>query len=226
MSRPERTDRAVTGQQARPHDLLWLNTLNALIGPSGPLPGWVGNEWCPALPVVVRRDFSAKGWIPVGIRGSRRHERLAAWTLPEHIRRLITPESLVEKTKLRHSPFFSNGPVSALLQLASLDWPWTWGVTGSCAYALATGCPVMHGNSDLDLLIRCPQPVKGEQFAFLIGKLDSLPCRVDVQIETPAGAFALAEWLRRGEKGGRVLLKTNAGPVLTFDPWQKEEKKA
>ncbi|MBU5894992.1 hypothetical protein JVW19_23735, partial [Vibrio cholerae O1] len=38
-------------------------------------------------------------------------------------------------------------------------WRWTWGVTGSCGYALATGLPVMHADSDLDLTVRCPQPV-------------------------------------------------------------------
>lgn len=224
MPETGKTHRAADGRPSRPHDLLWLKASDALILPPGPLPGWVESGWRSALPVVVRRDFSEKGWIPVGIRGKRRHERLAAWTLPDHIRRSVTPESLIEKAKLMDSPFFTSGPVRALLQLASLEWPWTWGVTGSCAYALATGCTVMHDRSDLDLLIRCPHPVEEDRFSFLVGKLGALPCRVDVQIETPVGAFALTEWLRNGKKGGLVLLKKATGPVLTADPWKREDE--
>lgn len=41
-------------------------------------------------------------------------------------------------------------------------WPWGWGVTGSTGYALATEIPVLHAASDLDLLIRAPQPLDRE----------------------------------------------------------------
>ncbi len=37
-----------------------------------------------------------------------------------------------------------------------------WGVTGSTGYALATEIPVLHAASDLDLLIRAPQPLDRE----------------------------------------------------------------
>ncbi|MEZ2696443.1 phosphoribosyl-dephospho-CoA transferase MdcG domain-containing protein, partial [Hafnia alvei] len=47
-----------------------------------------------------------------------------------------------------------------------------------------------------------------------------LPCRTDVQVETPLGAFALTEWLR----DKRVMLKTSTGPVLTRDPWLPSEE--
>ncbi|MBO4790273.1 MAG: hypothetical protein J5492_04590 [Oxalobacter sp.] len=47
--------------------------------------------------------------------------------------------------------------------------------------------------------------------------ITKLPCRADIQVETPLGAFSLKEWLR--EETGRVLLKTNTGPVLTAAPW-------
>ncbi|MBS0976476.1 phosphoribosyl-dephospho-CoA transferase MdcG domain-containing protein, partial [Serratia rubidaea] len=87
--------------------------------------------------------------------------------------------------------------------------------TGSCGYALATGLPVMHADSDLDLTVRCPQPVDRAALQALAQRLRTLPCRVDMQIETPHGGFALNEWLR----DGRVLLKTNGGPYLTDAPW-------
>ena len=47
--------------------------------------------------------------------------------------------------------------------------------------------------------------------------------RLDVQVETPLGAFALAEWSR---SGGSVLLKTPAGPRLVADPWDGPPRRA
>lgn len=47
--------------------------------------------------------------------------------------------------------------------------------------------------------------------------LGTSPVPLDVQIATPVGAFALREWLRTR---GRVLLKTDTGPILCNDPWQ------
>ena len=50
----------------RPHDLLWLRDGNALAAISE---SWVSQFWHPGLPVVVRRDRSETGLIPVGVRG-------------------------------------------------------------------------------------------------------------------------------------------------------------
>ena len=44
--------------------------------------------------------------------------------------------------------------------------------------------------------------------------------RIDVQVETQCGGFALNEWLRTG---GPVLLKTARGPVLRNDPWHTDD---
>jgi hypothetical protein len=60
---------------------------------------------------------------------------------------------------LLRSPFVTQPPVQVALQLSQQAWPWTWGITGSTGYALATGIPVIHADSDLDLLIRAPQPI-------------------------------------------------------------------
>ena len=214
----------------RPHDLLWLDSPAALFS-GNPLPAWVGKQWHTGLPVVVRRDKRSKGPIPVGIRGKRRSERAAAWVSPDSVRHVVTPESLAtDRQKLAASPFARTKPVRAIFELARLELPWTWGVTGSCAYALATGQSVMHEDSDLDILIRCPDRQERNAFDRLAQALDTLVCRTDIQIETPTGAFALKEWLRNppgmvgsGEKNdnrGRILLKTDSGPVLCADPWQ------
>ena len=208
----------------RPHDLIRVNGADALQS-AAPLPDWVGEVWHPGLPLVVRRDFSADGRIPAGIRGNTRAERVAVWVDPAAVIETVMPEMLVADTgKLAASPFADTRPVQALLELASRSIPWSWGVTGSCGYALATGKAVMHADSDLDILVRCPKPAKPADFAGLADIMASLPCRTDVQIETPAGAFALKEWLRERQhnSGRRVLLKTDFGPVLTDNPWRPE----
>ncbi|MGL5388438.1 MAG: malonate decarboxylase holo-ACP synthase [Enterobacterales bacterium] len=199
----------------RPHDLIWINE-RAALGADEALPEWVSQQWRTSLPLVVRRDVQEGGRIPVGIRGMKRSQRAAAWVSEEAIRRIVTPESLVsEPVALLHSTFVSQQPVQALIMLAQRPWPWTWGVTGSCGYALATEIPVMHADSDLDLVVRCPQPASLDDLQRLAMWLQALPCRADAQLETPLGGFALSEWLR----DGRAMLKTAAGPRLTRDPW-------
>lgn len=203
----------------RPHDMLWTDGFSSLIS-DDPLPSWVNEQWNASLPLVVRRDHSGKGLIPVGIRGKEKHERAPAWIAPENVTKRLSPESLVkDREKLLASPFADAKPVKAIVDILELNLPYAWGPTGSCAYALASGRAVMHAESDLDMLIRCADPVLPEAFASLLAKWDTLPCKADIQIETPFGAFALKEWIR--EKGGRVLLKTDSGPILTDNPWNE-----
>lgn len=199
----------------RVHDLIWLAGAADL---QGELPEWVNSQWRSALPLVVRRDWDAGGRIPVGIRGLRRDQRAAAWVLPEAVRRCVPPDSLSESELLLRSPFVSLPPVQAAIQLAQQRWGWQWGITGSVGYALATEVPVMHAESDLDLVLRCDVPVVENELTRWQQFTQQLPCRVDTQVETPQGAFALAEWLREG----RVMLKTNRGPRLTAQPWSAE----
>lgn len=200
----------------RPHDLLWLTARDALEEVTEP---WVAEIWHAGSPVVVRRDVDSSGRVPVGVRGMRREQRAAAWVKREQITRVVAPEQLIEPQSLLRSPFISQPPVQLALQLAQQSFPWRWGVTGSTAYALATGIPVIHATSDLDLLIRAPQPLSAEELARWQQQLSGGLCRADTQVETPNGGFALAEWLR----DGRVMLKTNHGPRLVSDPWHRED---
>ena len=78
---------------------------------------------------------------------------------------------------------------------------------------------MLHAASDLDLLIRAPQPLDREALREWQARVAQLPCRADTQVETPYGAFALNEWLR----DGRALLKTSRGARLTATPWHREE---
>lgn len=203
----------------RAHDLLWLKP--GVLSGKPELPEWVDVCWTDDMPVVVRRDFSPEGLIPVGIRGRKRSERAATWVCCQDVTRKLSPEEIIDSLRHRKRlPFSIMKPMQALLMLLEADLQETWGVTGSCAFALATGMAVMHEESDLDLLVRCPQPLPKTHFLEMADTLKRLPCRADVQIEVPAGAFSLKEWLREGND--KVLLKTNQGPVLTAMPWQPE----
>jgi len=199
----------------RPHDLLWLRNSSALATIKE---SWVSPFWHPGLPVVVRRDHRESGLIPIGVRGEHREQRAAGWTTPADIIRVVTPESLAERTLLLASPFAAYAPVSAAIALSETVWPWCWGITGSTGFALATQRPTLHAASDLDLVIRAPEPLQRDALQRWQTETDALGCRVDTQVETPSGAFALNEWLREG----RVLLKTDTGPILTASPWSRE----
>jgi phosphoribosyl-dephospho-CoA transferase len=203
-----------------PHDLLWIDDGRRLHWRPSP-PSWVAAQWSPLLPLVVRRDGSLPASIPVGIRGTQRSLRAAAWVNADAVTRTATPEALVGQ--LARSDLGANEalPVmQALRQMAAADWPWPWGVTGSCGYMLATGLPACRAESDLDLLIRSPRPPQPRDFAPLMAFIAALPCRVDIQLETPLGGCALTEWLR----GGKVMVKTADGPIRVTDPWAHEEQ--
>lgn len=198
-----------------PHDLIWVSDRTAL---QGDLPEWVASQWRSALPLVVRRDYDEGGRVPVGVRGLRRDLRAAGWVDPRHIRRILSPEMLSDPARLLASPYISQPPLQAAVQLAQQAWTWRWGITGSVGYALATEVPVLRASSDLDLLIRSEQPLDRAELSRWQTFVSQLPCRVDTQIGTPRGGFALNEWLREG----RVLLKTPHGPCLTDRPWSTE----
>lgn len=200
----------------RPHDLIWLNARDAL---EGAIESWVDGVWHTGLPVVVRRDVDEAGRIPVGVRGMKRDQRAAGWVKPIAVTRICTPESLVDPQVLLRSPFISQPPVQVALLLSQQQWPWRWGITGSTGYALATGIPVIHASSDLDLTIRAPQALDRSSLEEWQQQLTDGLCRADTQVETPYGAFALNEWLR----DGKALLKTSRGPRLVSDPWSREE---
>ena len=201
----------------RPHDLIWLTTRDALEDIQEP---WVDAAWHTGMPVVVRRDVEGSGRIPVGVRGLKREQRAAGWVNPHQIARVVSPEQLSAEESLLRSPFITQPPVQVAVQLSRISWPWMWGITGSTGYALATGIAVIHAASDLDLLIRAPQPLSRTDLLSWQSQLEGALCRADTQVETPLGGFALNEWLR----DGKTLLKTDRGPRLTANPWAWEEQ--
>lgn len=200
----------------RPHDLIWIDHKTTLFCDNA-WPEWVSKQWQTHLPLVIRRDHQQQQYLPIGVRGSKRSERFAAYVNRADIVKCISPEALLNELDdyiARQSIVFPT--IQALGQLKQFGLPWRWGVTGSCGYALATDEPVISDESDLDLLIRCPDKPNNSVLIDLKALLVMLPCRVDVQIETSYGGFALNEWLR----DEHVMLKTNTGPILTKNPWK------
>lgn len=204
----------------RPHDLIWLKKT---AHPPVDLPAWAVNTWNNGLPVVVRRDRVKSGAlsiIPVGIRGNARYQRIATFIKTEDICRIVTPECLAQKQRLSTSQYVLLPQIQGAIALSEQEWPWTWGITGSCGYTLATNHSVMHYKSDLDLIIRCPHPIGKHEFKRWESILSTQKFSVDTQIDTPHGGFALNDWLNND----RVLLKTSFGPYLTKTPWQAPKR--
>ncbi|HRP22616.1 MAG TPA: malonate decarboxylase holo-ACP synthase [Thauera sp.] len=202
----------------RAHDLLWLRT--TAIAAGAPLPDWAEAAW----PVVVRRaEPGRQGLVAVGLRGRARNQRHAAWVALAQVMRRCTPEALARERGWARCPGSGLACLDALARIAPmLDAAGlTWGPTGGVGFALASGAAVLHQGSDLDLLVRAPRPFAERELGLLRTLRSHAGCRLDVQIDTGCGGFALDEWL-----AGRrtVLLKTANGPRLVSDPWQPQKQ--
>ncbi len=200
----------------RPHDLLWGMTPDQLPSEA---PAWAVQALAAGHPVVVRRALCEPGWVAVGIRGASREQRFAA-TMPIHaIQRLLSPEQLTPRVPGQWLALRALAAIKPLLDATGLP----WGPTGGVGFQLATGIPVLHDASDLDLILRTADPIDRQQARALLAALTNAPCRIDLQLETPSGAVALREWA--GESS-RVLLKCAEGARLVDNPWQPLERAA
>lgn len=203
----------------RPHDLLWGLRPEQLPQEA---PAWARAALGGHVPVVVRRAPAESGWVAVGIRGAAREQRYATWMCLSDISRLVTPQAVARAGRWRNHAQSHWPALRALSELAPrLDaLGLAWGVTGSLGFELASGIAAAHPDSDLDLSLRAPYHLPREWARTLCRLLDEAPGRVDLQLETPYGAVALREWA--GE-APRVLLKTQHGPLLISDPWQRQQ---
>ena len=199
-----------------PHDLLWGMPLSALPDEA---PKWAVEALLAGQPVVVRRQAMPSGQVAVGLRGRGREQRYGASMSLSDIERRVSPEQLIDSPadSLRDWP-----ALRALRQvrpvMVALDM--TWGVAGSAGFELACGFAALNQDSDLDLILRTPEPFSRRCAAELVEALDTPVCRVDVQLQLDQGAVALREWAR---PTGRVLLKTATGARLVTDPWHLVE---
>jgi len=202
------------------HCLLRIDSADALRGETVP-PRWVFERLARAPWVVVRRARHRDGCLPVGVRGATRAERFAGWLRPESVRASLSPLQLAARRA-----WCSNARRAEVAALAALDDVETimernglgpsWGVAGSVAFELASGCPTANGTSDLDLIVRLDARLAAMAADALLGELARLGARADVLLETPAGGVALAEYARARAP---YLARTPDGPRLRADPW-------
>jgi phosphoribosyl-dephospho-CoA transferase len=199
------------------HDLLWGMTPEQLPADA---PAWVIESIHAGQPVVVRRALCAPDLIAVGVRGRLREQRFATVMSVDGISRRVRPEELCQVSIKRDLP-----AVRALRQLRPMldGCGWVWGVSGSTGFELASGVHALHEGSDLDLILRTPQPLDRLKAQELVRILDTAMCQVDMQLQTPFGAVALREWAGSAR---RVLLKNAREACLVIDPWNLQEHAA
>jgi phosphoribosyl-dephospho-CoA transferase len=202
----------------RPHDMLRLTSGDGLRHEES-VPAWVPTSLARAPWVVVRRARGPDGLIPVGVRGSTRAERFAALLAPDAVAARVTPEDLIAERVWHHMARARR--LGSLQVMDAVDELFSslglvWGPTGSVGFELATGVAAAGTASDLDVVVRAPEPWPLESAREIADHLNRLPTCVDAQLDTPAGAVMLSEFAR----GDRVLLRTPGGPRLTWDPWR------
>lgn len=203
----------------RAHDLLRLSKLPHFDAE----PAWVRDALARAPFAVVRRAEAAEGFVAIGVRGTARSQRYGTWAASADIDSAIAPEAL-----LNNAPHPERAGLPPFLALAALRHAGSgtplasrvWGPTGSTGFELATGVPTVTVSSDLDLLIRAPEPLSRDEAVEMLRHVQSIAqcvgIRVDAQIETPAGGVALIEWAAGKE---RVMARHAWGPQLIADPW-------
>lgn len=196
-----------------PHDLLWGMTPQNLPDAA---PAWAHQVLAGGEPVVVRRACSPPGWVAVGLRGHGREQRLGVQMPLAKVQRRLSPQALRWRGDSPWPALQALASVAPVLDSTGLE----WGPTGSVGYQIATARNVLHLASDLDLLLRTPQPVARAKARELLAILDCAPCRIDLQLDTPNGAIALRDWAGMAR---RVLLKSANGARLVTDPWNALE---
>jgi phosphoribosyl-dephospho-CoA transferase len=198
------------------HDLLLLRTESAVISTQG-------NPACPYLNpnqrpwVVVRRGSISDGLIPVGVRGSQRHERCAGFTRlsevletrrPDQLRLLLAEDSRRGLQAFRTLSYLES-------HLVGLDM--SWGPGGSAGYELASGIPAVRDGSDLDFMLFAPKKLEMTEAQDLWRMISSAPGKVDALVETPFCGFSLEEFATASLR--KILLRTSDGRILGSNPW-------
>ncbi|MBD1379431.1 malonate decarboxylase holo-ACP synthase [Metabacillus arenae] len=196
--------------ELNPHDLLEINNVTDLTSFT-PFPEWVEKSIAAAPFVVVRRAQAGAGKVAVGVRGTQRNERFAAFLTVDRIVRRITPEQLaVERkwVKQQKNIFQCLDQINELMNNYSL----VWGPAGSVGFELASDKETTTKTSDIDIVIRFTNLLTKKLASELEAELNKITICVDVQVETEYGAFSLNEYAASGDKP--ILVRTMNGPLL------------
>jgi phosphoribosyl-dephospho-CoA transferase len=198
------------------HDLILLREESALIssegGPSCPYLNPNQRPW-----VVVRRGRISDGLIPVGVRGSQRHERCAGFTRLSEVLEIRQPDqlrlTLADDSRRALQAFQTLSYLES--RLVGLDM--SWGPGGSVGYELASGIPTARDDSDLDFILFAPRKLEITEAQDLWRMISSAPGKVDVLVETPLCGFSLREFATTSQH--KILLRTSDGRILGSNPW-------
>jgi phosphoribosyl-dephospho-CoA transferase len=200
------------------HDLLRLSDPGDLVN-RDPSPGWVHEALSRAPWVVVRRAPFERELIPVGVRGQSRSERFATYVHPSSIAECVSPEDLSSSQAWKKAARCEEMPALRLLPrvyriLRTTDL--IWGPVGSVGFELASGVPIAHRMSDLDLIVRTSDflipPATTKK---LLAMLQGTEVQVDLLLETMDGAISFLEYAGGGPN---LLLRNLNGPCLVPHP--------
>jgi phosphoribosyl-dephospho-CoA transferase len=203
------------------HSLLRLSSADALEWESDP-PEWAAETLRRAPFVVMRRPLPRPEAFPVGIRGAVRSQRAGAWIPVGAVRECITPQMLAAQRAWRQRRDFAIMPaVAALEEVAAIfdghGMAGRWGPGGSVGFELASGVASSTPTSDLDIVLSAAASMARADAARLHTELSALTVKIDVLLETPNGAVALAEYAKSVDA---ILLRSPQGPRLARDPWR------
>jgi phosphoribosyl-dephospho-CoA transferase len=198
------------------HDLILLRPETAVTYTEGrpACPSLMSNQ-CPWA--VVRRGRISDGLIPVGVRGSQRHERCAGFTRLSEVLEIRQPDqlrlTLADDSRRALQAFQSLSYLES--RLVGLDM--RWGPGGSVGYELASAIPTVRNDSDLDFILFAPRKLESTEAQDLWRMICSAPGKVDVLVETPFCGFSLKEFVTTSQR--KILLRTSDGRILGSNPW-------
>jgi phosphoribosyl-dephospho-CoA transferase len=174
--------------------------------------------------VVVRRGRISGELIPVGVRGSQRHERCEGFTRlsevlesrrPDQLRLMLAEDSRRALQAFRTLCYLES-------HLVGLDM--SWGPSGSVGYELASGMPAVRDDSDLDFILFAPRKLEISEALDLWRMISSAPGKVDALVETPFCGFSLEEFVTTSAR--KILLRTSNGRILGSNPWSLSNREA
>ena len=200
----------------RAHDLIRLRALPL----ADDAPEWLASAFAQAPFSVVRRAEAPSGFVAVGFRGSARSHRYGTFVATDSVLADWSPESLLHRhARSERETLRAFAAFRQLVEERTFD-SLVWGPTGSVGFELAAEWAAVTDTSDLDVLVRAPSPLTRAHARSLRARLETIErdrgLRIDVQLETPAGGVALAEW---SEDKPRVMVRSARGPSLVADPW-------
>jgi len=203
----------------RTHDLLEIEAKQFMSSVCAP--EWVEEDLRKSPFVVVRRSPATGHEIPIGVRGTERNQRWAAFCHPKLVKSIIRPPQLLMRTVATSRA----DATPALRALHLLKDRWTdldhpWGPGGSVGFELATGRLVVKPESDLDIVLYAERRMTADEAQSLCARAMDLPAVVDIRVETRVCGFSLREYASWSPAA--ILLRTQSGVILGKDPWSDE----